>query len=120
MPMTGSSVAMALPSTIFSSERVTAQYDELYGETIARNAEATESLFAPGVVQNVRAVADEILRVIDLPNGQRPYRSSVDFSDFGDVPVGAVAEAQRVRPLTRMGLADTISPAQAPAPTPAV
>lgn len=95
-------------------EKVTAEYQELYGETIMRNEEATEALFAPGVVQDVQAVADEIARIIDLPSGQRPYRASVDFSDFGDIPVATVAEAQRVRLLTRMGLADVLTPAPAP------
>jgi NAD(P)-dependent dehydrogenase (short-subunit alcohol dehydrogenase family) len=90
---------------------VTSAYEPEYGTALARNAAATESLFAPGVVQDVQAVADEIARIIALPAGSRPYRSSVDFSDFGDVPVTAVATAQRERLLRRMGLADTLEPA---------
>ncbi|MEU7633809.1 SDR family oxidoreductase [Nocardia sp. NPDC049220] len=97
---------------VADDHQVTADYQQLYGETIAQNQEATESLFAPGVVQDVQAVADEIARIVDLPHGRRPYRSTVDFSDFGDIPVAAVAEVQRVRLLTRMGLEDTIAPAQ--------
>lgn len=90
---------------------VTSAYEPEYGTALARNAAATESLFAPGVVQDVQAVADEIARIIGLPAGSRPYRSSVDFSDFGDVPVTAVATAQRERLLRRMGLAETLEPA---------
>jgi hypothetical protein len=35
----------------------------------------------------------------------------VDFSDFGDVPVAAVAMAQRERLLKRFGLGDVLDPA---------
>lgn len=93
-----------------ADERTSAQYDALYGEALARNGEATEGLFPPGQEQDVQAVADEIARVIGLPHGGRPYRSSVDYSDFGDLPVAAAAQVQRQRLLTRMGLADTLRP----------
>lgn len=91
--------------------KVASAYDAEYGAALAGNGAATESLFPPGVVQDVQAVADEIARVVGLPAGSRPYRSSVDFSDFGDVPVTAVATAQRERLLRRMGLEDTLHPA---------
>lgn len=97
-------------------EAVAAAYDELYGAALARNGEATESLFAPGVEQDVQGVADEIARVVALPHGDRPYRSGVDYSDFGDEAVSAVAQAQRSRLLRRMGLADTLRPAGAARP----
>jgi NAD(P)-dependent dehydrogenase (short-subunit alcohol dehydrogenase family) len=90
---------------------VASAYDAEYGEALAGNQAATESLFAPGVQQDVQAVADEIARVVGLPAGSRPYRSSVDFSDFGDLPVTAVATAQRERLLRRMRLEDTLHPA---------
>jgi NAD(P)-dependent dehydrogenase (short-subunit alcohol dehydrogenase family) len=82
----------------------------LIADAVANNGAATESLFAPGVVQDVQAVADEIVRIVDLPHGERPYRSSVDFSDFGDKPVAAVADAQRERLLGRFGLSDVLKP----------
>ncbi|MBB3675952.1 SDR family oxidoreductase [Modestobacter versicolor] len=89
---------------------VASAYDAEYGAALAGNEAATESLFAPGVQQDVQAVADEIARVVGLPAGSRPYRSSVDFSDFGDVPVTAVATVQRERLLRRMRLEDTLRP----------
>ncbi|GAB3600445.1 hypothetical protein GCM10027586_03030 [Kineococcus gypseus] len=92
-------------------QRVTAQYEDLYGRSTARNAQATESLSAPGVVQDVQAVAGEIARIVDLPHRRRPHRTSVDSSDLGDAPVAAVAEVQCTRLLHRMGLADVLSPA---------
>lgn len=100
------------PNAGFPSDaEVVTAYEALYGPALAGNGAATESLFPPGVEQDVQAVADEIARVVGLPAGSRPYRSSVDFSDFGDLPVTQVATAQRERLLRRMGLADTLHPA---------
>jgi NAD(P)-dependent dehydrogenase (short-subunit alcohol dehydrogenase family) len=93
-----------------ADEAVTTQYGEI-ADAIADNGAATEALFPPGVVQDVQSVADEIVRIVGLPHGERPYRSSVDFSDFGDVPVAAVAMAQRERLLERFGLGDVLKPA---------
>jgi NAD(P)-dependent dehydrogenase (short-subunit alcohol dehydrogenase family) len=92
-------------------EAVTSAYADLYADSLARNEEATEGLFPPGVEQDVQAVADEIARIVALPHGTRPYRSGVDFSDYGDEAVSAVA--QRLRLLHRMGLGDTTRPAGA-------
>jgi NAD(P)-dependent dehydrogenase (short-subunit alcohol dehydrogenase family) len=94
------------PNAAHAQDTAVAAEYELIAEAVARNGEATEALFAPGVVQDVQAVADEIVRIVGLPAGTRPYRSTVDFADFGDIPVNAVADAQRRRLLIRMGLAD--------------
>ncbi len=99
------------PNAAFADdEHIAAGYERI-ADAVADNGAATESLFAPGVVQDVQAVADEIARIVDLPHGRRPYRSSVDFSDFGDKPVSAVSEAQRERLLGRFGLSDVLKPA---------
>ncbi|WP_045235207.1 SDR family NAD(P)-dependent oxidoreductase [Deinococcus pimensis] len=90
-------------------EHVTAAYGR-YHDALARNQDATEGLFSPGVRQDVQAVADEIARIVALPPGTRPYRSAVDFSDFGDAPVTAVATLMRSRLLTRMGFTDLLAP----------
>jgi NAD(P)-dependent dehydrogenase (short-subunit alcohol dehydrogenase family) len=99
------------PHAAHAEDTATVEQYELITHAVENNGAATEGLFAPGVVQDVGAVAEEITRIVGLPHGQRPYRSSVDFSDFGDVPVTAVATAQRERLLTRMGLADVLHPA---------
>ena len=90
-------------------DQVTEAYD-LYFDALANNGAATEALFPPGVEQDVQAVADEIVRIVGLAPGERPYRTAVDFSDFGDEPVTAVATVQRERLMTRMGLADVLTP----------
>jgi hypothetical protein len=57
-----------------ADDDVAAQYDET-ADALANNGAATEALFAPGVVQDVQAVADEIVRVVGLtaraPTGRR-------------------------------------------------
>src|SRR5919199_992929 len=92
-----------------ADDDVAAEYDKI-ADAIANNGAATEALFAPGVVQDVQAVADENVRIVGLPHGERPYRASVDFSDFGDVPVSAVSMAQRERLLKRFALGDVLKP----------
>lgn len=86
-----------------ADQSVTDAYSRI-ADDLATYGAATEGLFPAGVVQDVSAVAREIARIVDLPHGTRPYRSAVDFSDFGDVPVTAVATAQRERLMHRMGL----------------
>jgi NAD(P)-dependent dehydrogenase (short-subunit alcohol dehydrogenase family) len=86
------------------------EYASVYGDALARNEEATRSLFPQGVIADVQAIADEALRIVDLPHGSRPYRSEVDFSDFGDKPVNAVAGVMRGRLMERFGFADMLHP----------
>lgn len=93
-----------------SDEAIQKEYLVLYEDAIAGNEEATRSLFPEGVVADVQAVADEARRIIDLPHGSRPYRSEVDFSDFGDKAVNAVATAMRERLIKRFGLGDLLQP----------
>jgi hypothetical protein len=55
---------------------------------VARNEEATSSLFIPGVDAHPQAVADEFVRIVSLPAGTRPFRSVVDFTQ-GHVEEGS-------------------------------
>ena len=80
-----------------------AAYERL-ATALAANGEATAGLIPPGVVADPAAVGDDIARLVDLPDGQRPYRTSVDFSDYGDVPATAVIESQKRRLFQRMKL----------------
>jgi NAD(P)-dependent dehydrogenase (short-subunit alcohol dehydrogenase family) len=72
----------------------------------ARNAAGTEALFAPGVDAHPRAVADEIVRVLALPVGTRPFRTVVDFTDAGIEEVNEVLHQAQERFLTRMGFGE--------------
>ncbi len=78
-------------------------YDRLT-EALAANGDATAALIAPGVDADPAAVGDEIARLVDLPNNERPYRTAIDFSDYGDVPITAVVESQKRRLFQRLKL----------------
>ncbi|WP_347558806.1 SDR family NAD(P)-dependent oxidoreductase [Robbsia sp. KACC 23696] len=58
-----------------------------------------------------RTVAREIVRVVDLPFGTRPFRAHVGPSPGGTTARIAAAETMRQEILDAMGLGDLISPA---------
>lgn len=87
----------------------TAAYARL-DSMVARNEEATSSLFTPGVNADPQAVADEFVRIVGLPAGTRPFRSVVDFTQ-GHVEEGnALLEKLQADYLTRMGFATLLHP----------
>ena len=57
-----------------------------------------------------QAVADEVARIVNLPAGQRPFRSIVDFLGDGFKEVSAVADKVRIDFAHRMGIADLLTP----------
>jgi NAD(P)-dependent dehydrogenase (short-subunit alcohol dehydrogenase family) len=57
-----------------------------------------------------QAVADEIVRIVALPHGQRPFRSVIDFIDDGAAAVTQVAERVREQFAERIGIADLLKP----------
>lgn len=57
-----------------------------------------------------QAVADEIVRIVDLPHGARPFRAVVDFLDDGAGAVTEVAERVREEFAERIGIADLLKP----------
>lgn len=70
---------------------------------VERNEAATSSLFGPGVDADPTAVAEEIVRILALPAGTRPFRSVVDFSNAGVEEVNEVLRWAQERFLTRLG-----------------
>jgi NAD(P)-dependent dehydrogenase (short-subunit alcohol dehydrogenase family) len=58
-----------------------------------------------------QAVVDAIVKVVDTPFGERPFRVHFDPSDDGAVIVNDVADRVRAELLRRIGLADTLKPA---------
>jgi NAD(P)-dependent dehydrogenase (short-subunit alcohol dehydrogenase family) len=57
-----------------------------------------------------QAVADELVRLVGPPRGQRPFRTVVDFVGDGAREVLEVAEAVRVDFARRIGIADLLRP----------
>lgn len=59
---------------------------------------------------DVQDVADEIVRVVDLPGGGRPYRVHIDPAHDGSEVVSAVADRIRAEFYRRVGIEDLLSP----------
>jgi hypothetical protein len=59
---------------------------------------------------DVAAVADAIVRVVDLPFGKRPFRVHVDPTQDGAEVVNAVSDGVRAELLRRIGLGDLLIP----------
>lgn len=84
-----------------------AAHDEEYG---ALRNELTDRL--AGIVPagaDVQEVADEIVRVVGLPHGGRPFRTHVDPSRDGSEVVSAVADRIRAEFYHRVGIEDLLS-----------
>jgi len=63
-----------------------------------------------------QAVADEVARIVNLPRGQRPFRSIVDFLGDGFAEVSEVADRVRINFAHRVGIADLLKPTLVPRP----
>lgn len=61
-----------------------------------------------------QAVADEVVRVVGLPSGKRPFRTIIDFIDDGFREVSEVADRVRIEFAHRVGIADLLTPAVIP------
>ncbi|CAL9399972.1 SDR family oxidoreductase [Streptomyces sp. enrichment culture] len=90
---------------------ITAGYRTL-DSLVARNEQATESLFTPGTQADPVVVAEEITRILSLPFGERPFRSVVDLTNsLVEQANSAVLEA-RSDFVRRMGFEEVLHVAQ--------
>jgi NAD(P)-dependent dehydrogenase (short-subunit alcohol dehydrogenase family) len=97
------------PNAEFPAEPAIQQrYLGLYQPYLDRNEEASRGMTLPGLTPDVQGVADEIVRVVDLPAGTRPFRTTVDYTGFGDIPVNEAAARSRHRLLERLGFGDLL------------
>ena len=60
---------------------------------------------------DVSEVAKAIVKIVDMPFGQRPFRIHIDPAQDGAEIVNAVADRVRAELLRNMGLADLLKPA---------
>jgi NAD(P)-dependent dehydrogenase (short-subunit alcohol dehydrogenase family) len=81
----------------------TAAYEKI-APFLASMGEDTERMMVNGVSADPQIVADEIVRVVDLPAGQRPRRTVADGSDYGAEIINGAAEELRLRLARRMGV----------------
>ena len=93
-----------------ADQRRAAEYDELYGKLREVIGQNLAGVFPDG--HDPAEVADEIVRVIDLPAGQRPFRTHIDPSRDGSEVVSAVNDRIRAEFYHRVGIAELL-PARA-------
>jgi hypothetical protein len=62
---------------------------------------------------DVSAVAEAVVRVVDLPFGKRPFRVHIDPANDGAEVVNGVADRVRAELLRNIGLVDLLKPAAA-------
>ena len=87
-----------------------AEYDARYGKLREVIGQNLAGVFPDG--HDPAEVADEIVRVIDLPAGQRPFRTHIDPSRDGSEVVSAVNDRIRAEFYHRVGIAELL-PARA-------
>jgi len=88
-------------------ESITNAYSRL-DPMMQRYGDATEGLFEAGTTADPSTVADEIVRVLALPFGQKPRRTVVDFTRSDVAEVNEANEASSRSFLTRMGYGDLL------------
>ncbi|MFH8696903.1 SDR family oxidoreductase [Streptomyces sp. KS_5] len=59
---------------------------------------------------DVREVARAIVRIVDTPKGERPFRTTIDPADDGSERVSDVADAVRADFYERIGMPDLLAP----------
>ncbi|MFF4906447.1 SDR family NAD(P)-dependent oxidoreductase [Streptomyces sp. NPDC001260] len=85
-----------------------AEYDDLYGRLRDTMAETLSDIFPAG--REVGEVADEIVRVIGLPHGERPFRTHIDPSRDGSEVVSIMYDRIRAEFFRRTGLDELLTP----------
>ncbi len=90
-----------------SDAEVTAAYADLE-PLVEANERATSGLFTSQADNDPQTVADEIVRILRLPYGERPFRSVVDGTHSGVQDVNAVLDAKRAEFTARLGFADLL------------
>jgi NAD(P)-dependent dehydrogenase (short-subunit alcohol dehydrogenase family) len=88
---------------------VVAAYESRYAGLVEQVAERLAEL-APADADPAE-VAREIVRVVGLPKGRRPFRVHIDPADDGAEVVNAVGDRVRSEFYRRIGLADLLRPA---------
>lgn len=84
------------------------RYDAPYGRIRDTLAQALNDLFPPG--HEAAEVADDIVRVVGLPHGERPFRTHVDPSRDGSAVVSVVHDRIRAEFFRRIGLDELLTP----------
>ena len=82
-------------------------YEVKYGELMAGVNQRLADLMPPGA--DLAEVAREIVRIVDMASGTRPFRVHIDPSRDGSEVVSVVADRIRAEFYHRVGLSDLLS-----------
>jgi NAD(P)-dependent dehydrogenase (short-subunit alcohol dehydrogenase family) len=93
-----------------ADEGIVAEYNELYGGLMDQVAKKLADLAPPNA--DPSEVARAIVRVVNMPKGQRPFRVHIDPADDGAETVNRVGDLVRRDFFHRAGLDDLLAPAQ--------
>jgi NAD(P)-dependent dehydrogenase (short-subunit alcohol dehydrogenase family) len=91
-----------------SDTQVAAAYSAL-DPMVADTERATNALFTPPM-KGAAGVAEEIVRVLDLPFGEKPFRTVIDDAHAGVEQVNEAAYQARAEFVRRMGFAELLTP----------
>lgn len=83
-------------------------YDAFYAGPMDDVGKALAAL-APADA-DVREVADAIVRIVDTPKGERPFRTTIDPANDGSEQVSDLADAVRADFYARIGMPDLLTP----------
>ncbi|MFD3406581.1 SDR family oxidoreductase [Kribbella sp. NPDC058693] len=86
--------------------KTAAAYEQLYAGLTEQVGRRLAKLSPPDA--DVAEVAREIVRVVDLPKGGRPFRTTIDPADDGSERVSDLAEANQAEFYERLGLSDLL------------
>jgi NAD(P)-dependent dehydrogenase (short-subunit alcohol dehydrogenase family) len=89
------------------TERVQA-YEQRYAGLMEQVSKRLAAIAPPDA--DVAEVAAAVVRVVDAPDGKRPFRVHIDPVDDGSEVVSVVADRIRAEFLTRIGLDDLLHP----------
>jgi NAD(P)-dependent dehydrogenase (short-subunit alcohol dehydrogenase family) len=89
-----------------ADEQRAGEYDALYGKLRDGMAQRLTDIFPQG--HSVDEIAEEIVRVVNLPAGQRPLRTHIDPSRDGSEVVSAVYDRIRAEFYHRIGIAELL------------
>ncbi|MDH6630411.1 NAD(P)-dependent dehydrogenase (short-subunit alcohol dehydrogenase family) [Streptomyces sp. LBL] len=90
-----------------SDAQVTAAYADL-DALVARTNEAHDGLFDPERPADPQSVADEVARILTLPEGCKPFRSVVDAARAGVDHVMAFSDLTREAFVRRLGFEEVL------------
>lgn len=85
-----------------------ADYDALYGSLRDNMARALNDIFPEG--HSADEVAREIVRIVSLPDGERPFRTHIDPSRDGSEVVATVYDRIRHDFFHRIGIQELLTP----------